>query len=389
MNKHTFFLFAYWHDRRYRGVVDASIKIFDLAGNLKKSGHRVILFVPRCRAQDLNVTFKVVEIPIIELPVLRYLFFFVFSFLAALLISFKLKPDIVYYRRMMSILPVVLARLRRARVILEINDDFMAAYKNYQPRSLKLAITRWIDRFNLKHSDGISVITENLKNRIHRDYGVSLDRMVVLPSCSDTGLFKPLDSMQCRRELQLQADIIYIGFVGAMLPWKGLDALFTAARDIVRKNENISFLLVGEGVMKAELQAGVTDDGLAERFIFTGQVPYADVSKYINCMDICTAPYTSSAGEISPVKIFDSLACGKPVVASNTVGEIILESGGVIAVPPDDHRSLTRALMELVNDEDLRHSMGRRGRSWVVENYDRSKVAETIIGMANDFAGSP
>lgn len=389
MNKITFFLFAYWHDRRYKGVVDASIKIFDLAANLKKSGHRVILFVPRCRAQDLNVAFKVIEIPIIELPVLRYLGYFVVSFLTALLISIKLKPDVIYYRRMMSILPVVLGRLRGARVILEINDDFMAAYKNYPPRSLKLAITRWIDRFTLKHSDGISVITENLKDSIHRDYDVSPDRMAVLPSCSDTELFCPLDPEQCRRELQLHEDTIYIGFVGAMLPWKGLDTLFTAARDIAGKHENISFLLVGEGIMKAELQAGVANDGLEERFIFTGQVPYSDVPKYINCMNICTAPYTSSAGEISPVKIFDSLACGVPVVASDTVGAIILESGGVVAVPSEDPRALARALMGLVDDEDRRRTMGQQGRSWVVANYDRSKVAETIIGMARELIDSP
>jgi len=388
MHKLTFFLFAYWHDPRYKGVVDASIKIFDLAVNLEKAGHTVLLFVPSCRAKDLGMKFKVIEIPILQLPVFRFLSYYIGSFLRALVASFKIKPDIIYFRRMMSILPVVLASLRGAGVILEINDDFMAAYRQSKPRSLKLFITKAIDRFNLKYSHGISIITDKLKSEVHQRYSIPLEKMKVIPSCSNTDVFKPLDAIHCRKELNLATDMIYIGFLGAMLPWKGVDTLVEAARIVLQQCMEVKFLLVGEGVIKTELMSRVEECGLKEKFVFTGQVPYSEAPKYINSMDICTAPYHSFSGEISPVKIFDYFACGKPVVSSDNVGDLILNSGGVISVPPADNEELARALISLVTDKDARDSLGNRGRAWVVENYDRRMVAHSILEMAHSIFGN-
>ena len=124
---------------------------------------------------------------------------------------------------------------------------------------------------------------------------------------------------------------------------------------------------------------------VGSKFLFTGQVPYSEVPLYINIMDVCTAPYITSVGEISPVKIFDYLSCGKPVVASNNVGSLLLNSGAVVPVPPDDPKGLAHTITKLLDKSKLRKTMGVTGRKWVVENANRENVARKIIRITQNF----
>ena len=71
MNKLRFYLFAYWHDPRWKKFVGATVKIWDLADNLTKNGHEVILFLPKYNFDSTSVMFRVVEVPVFNIPFLR------------------------------------------------------------------------------------------------------------------------------------------------------------------------------------------------------------------------------------------------------------------------------------------------------------------------------
>ena len=123
MSKLTFYIFAYWHDPRWKKFVGATIKIWDLADNLSKLGHEVVLFLPKYHFDTKNIPFRVVEIPLVNVPILR-LFSFNFLLSFYLLASFSQKrPDVVYVRRMTSIIPLLYAKLRKAVLFYEVNDD--------------------------------------------------------------------------------------------------------------------------------------------------------------------------------------------------------------------------------------------------------------------------
>jgi glycosyltransferase involved in cell wall biosynthesis len=97
-------------------------------------------------------------------------------------------------------------------------------------------------------------------------------------------------------------------------------------------------------------------------------------------MDICTAPYSMAAGLRSPVKIFDYMACARPVVASRIVGttDIFEDSNAIALVPPEDPHALASAVMELLSNEEKATAMGRSGRMLVERLYSRRNIAQSV-----------
>jgi len=129
--KKRFFIVAYWHDRRWKKFVGATVKIRDLADNLSRCGHEVVLFLPRYHFDSGNSTgLEIVEVSFVDKAFIRY-FTFNFNLLLKLLGKAMIKrPDVVYARRMNSIVPGLTAILLRTTFFYEVNDDpFRHNYK--------------------------------------------------------------------------------------------------------------------------------------------------------------------------------------------------------------------------------------------------------------------
>jgi glycosyltransferase involved in cell wall biosynthesis len=136
--------------------------------------------------------------------------------------------------------------------------------------------------------------------------------------------------------------------------------------------------------MRAVWSQKIDDNVLSAYFLFPGNVPYEEVPPYCGVMDVCVAPFLKEAVERSPVKIFDYLACGKPVVATD-VGEtsgFFADSGAVMIVPPEDPAALAQGLNSLLENETLRAEMGEKGRAFIAGRYSRTQIAETVEKIA-------
>ena len=105
--------------------------------------------------------------------------------------------------------------------------------------------------------------------------------------------------------------------------------------------------------------------GVRDYFIFPGQIPYKDMPGWIGTMDICIAPFLRSAGLRSPVKIFDYMACGRPVVASKIKGttDLFVDTGAMELVEPENPEMLANAIIDLLSNEEKAKSMGQKGRA--------------------------
>ena len=117
-----------------------------------------------------------------------------------------------------------------------------------------------------------------------------------------------------------------------------------------------------------------------------------ELAETIRAADVCVAttrPGAFSAGTI-PVKIFDYLASAKPVVAavSGDAKALIEESGGGVVVEPGRAEELSRALIELVADEDRRGAMGEKGRRYAAANYSRAKLAEMMEDLLTEVVAA-
>jgi len=291
-------------------------------------------------------------------------------------------PDIFYVRKMNSFLPMLVAKLFRIPTFFEIPNDPYLAYK--PNNNIKTLLEKIIDKYSMVLSDKIVVLSKWSKRRLHQIGSIPLSKLIVLPSGTDTELFKPLSKEECCSKLSFDSSFFYIGFVGSFFFHQGLDTLIDSAPNILQKCKNTRFLLVGDGPMMGAWKQKVNRQGLERAFIFSGQIPYKKVSEYIGVMDICVAPHRKDTNQASPVKIFDYMACGRPIVASDidVVREIIDQNECAILVPPENSTELVKAILSLLIDEKKRQEMGTEARKFVISRYDRKQTAGKIEGIA-------
>ncbi len=235
----------------------------------------------------------------------------------------------------------------------------------------------------LGFSDRIIAVTPGIKVNLEKVYNIPGEKIVVVSNGANTSMFKPLEQETCRRQLGLDPKIPYVCFVGNLAPWQGVEYLVKAAPYILSRSPECRFLIVGDGVMKDDLFKLCRELGVEDRFIFTGVVAYDRVPLYINASDTCTAPFIFARNAkigLSPLKLYEYMACGKPVVASNISGvsDVLEVSEGGIPVLPEDPGALAEGILKLLENPDLRTKLGSKGLSYVTENYSWYSVAKKV-----------
>jgi glycosyltransferase involved in cell wall biosynthesis len=93
------------------------------------------------------------------------------------------------------------------------------------------------------------------------------------------------------------------------------------------------------------------------------------------------APYAQSVGFSSPVKIFDYMACEKPVIASRIVGttDSFEESGAILLIEPQNPKILAKKVIYLLKNKKTGSAMGEKGRRFIVNQYDRNLLTKNLI----------
>jgi glycosyltransferase involved in cell wall biosynthesis len=133
---------------------------------------------------------------------------------------------------------------------------------------------------------------------------------------------------------------------------------------------------VGEGPLKPLLIREVLNSGYEGDIVFTGMLDHEDIPFVINLADICVAPLRVTTG--SPIKVFEYMACGKPVVTTRIEGlEFIEAEGAGRLTAPEDIMGLERALNELIEEPRKRTDMGQKGMQIARERFSwESRVVE-------------
>lgn len=384
----NFYIFAYWHDSRWEKFVGATVKIWDLSQNISKLGHNATLFLPRKNFDLDESVVKIVEIPYLNLPFLRFLSFNIFLVIYLFMYSFRERPDVVYVRRMASIIPCIYARLVSSVFFYEVNDD--PYRKDFHEGSLvafrvRTFISEWQDKINLKLCHRASVVTHQIIEKIlKKNPDLRAKKLIELPSGANCDLFSPMPIKKCRLRLDLDLDKKYIGFVGTLLKHQGIETLIDAAPTIIKDVPECVLFIIGEGPMKDRWMNEVGRQDLGKYFIFTGQVDYKDMPMWINAMDVCVAPFLNSAGLRSPVKIFDYMSCGKPVVASSIEGttDVFEHSKAIGLIEPGNAEVLSKSIIGLLCNQEKADTMGKNGRAFILEKYDRKAMAKRICDEA-------
>lgn len=371
-------IFCYWFEPDAPRDPVGLVRIWTLAETLVQAGDDVTVFPPRYRSALMARAARVIPIRLLHWPVLRPLSYAALSFVRGLLAGFRRRPDVVYYRWMDSPHPLWLARLLGARCVCEVNGEPIpdwSARSQGLVRILAHAAARWA----LTRCDRVVVLTEGLKELLVRRYGVRPEWITVLPSGTDTRLFAPRDPAASCRELGLPQEPC-VGFVGSLYRYQGMSCLLDAMVLVKQACPAVQLALVGDGEAAGELKEQAVRLGLASSIRWTGRVSYAQVPGWIGAMTVCVAPFRGDRGETSPVKLFDYLACGRPVVASAipSVVRMFGPDSGVQLVPPDRVQPLADAIIALLNDPARRAALGAQGRRFVEQRFSWARIVDQL-----------
>ncbi|MFO0707238.1 MAG: glycosyltransferase family 4 protein [Nitrospira sp.] len=368
---------CYWHEPDAPQDPVGLVRIWALADALVAGGEQVTVFAPRYRSALMRRRASVIPIPMLPLRGFRPISYAIAGFLAGLWAGLRAKPSVIYYRWMESPHPIVLAKLFGAACICEINGEPVPPW---QASGWKSGLTHALAGWALRRCDRVVTLTDGLARLVTARYGVDTARLSVLPSGSDLKAFRPLEKAFCRREANLDPTGEYIGFVGTFYRYQGLDTLLHAFARIRASRPAARLVLVGDGEESAALRQQADRLGLAPFVIWTGRVPYEQVPLFIGAMDVCVAPFRGGRGETSPVKLFDYLACGKPVVASAipSVTNLFSPATGVVFVEPDRDEALADVLGGLLADPDHGFRLGQVGRAAVEQRFGWDGIAAQL-----------
>jgi N-acetyl-alpha-D-glucosaminyl L-malate synthase BshA len=236
-------------------------------------------------------------------------------------------------------------------------------------------IFKRVIRFSLNSSEKAIAVSDDLVEKMEL-LGVNREKIVFLRNAVDRDTFKPLKNKTLRENYGIKEIDILILFVGYLDVFKGIFETIEAFHDVAKKNDNIKLTMVSEGPKKGELKEMVSKFNLEDKVIFAGEIAPSEISKYYQAADIFVLP---SHIKGIPVVVIEAMACGLPVVVSNT--EIIDDGLNGFLVPPNDKDLLAQKLEILINDPNLREKFRNEALKTIDEEFNISKKVEKLIKL--------
>ncbi|HBC46550.1 MAG TPA: hypothetical protein DEO84_08240 [candidate division Zixibacteria bacterium] len=242
---------------------------------------------------------------------------------------------------------------------------------------LKSRLTTLINIYNSqRHFDRVIAVSSEIKKRLENQY--RSDQIVMIHNCIEVSNLAPIKSPSLvKAELKIDAGNLIVGTVGRLVPVKGYEIFLQMAKILVTNHRNLTFLLVGDGPLKRELEKMAGDIGLGGRVLFTGF--REDVLSMVNCLDLFVM---SSYHEGIPMALLEAMALKKAVV-STAVGGImeVIENGiSGLLVKSGDPQLLAEACESPLDSAEFRQRLGcaaatRINREFSIDN----QLRETLI----------
>lgn len=248
------------------------------------------------------------------------------------------------------------------------------------------SVGRLFESKTLARSDRVLAINESLKDYVSR-LGASPSHTHILRAGIDTGRFDPdsVSPQAVREQYKLNEHDRVLFFMGWLYHFSGLKEVASTLANSA--DSNLKLLIVGEGDAYAELCQIRDRLNLHDRLILTGKKPYQEIPAFVAASDICLLPAYPTEDimqDIVPIKMYEYMAMGKPVIVTRLPGLIkeFGESSGVVYV--DKPEDVIDKAIDLLKQADIKE-LGLRARrfaeanSWDKITDEFEKIMEEAI----------
>jgi len=351
--------------------------MLELFNNLNKS-YATYLFVPK--PKEIKVVSPNIKYVFwVNIPIFRLILYQITLFFDLFIFCKKEEINVIYARQeTFNISPLIISKLLNVPYVVEINGLLLEEKRLLGINKRFIALTRVSEKINYRHAVRIISVTQEIKNCIIRRYDVPDEKIVVIENGANIDLFRPMEQDKLVLNLNLDENYNYVGYVGSFTRWHGLENVIKSAHLVLKIFNNTKFVFVGDGPLKEELFNLVDTLNLRDYFVFVGRVPHDEVPQYINIFSVCMILKDKNIPG-SPLKLWEYMACGKPVVATNTYDFKVLEEYDAgILIDSEKYENIAEAIITLLGNNELRAKMGLNGRKHVVENHSWKYVAQNV-----------
>jgi glycosyltransferase involved in cell wall biosynthesis len=325
-------------------------------------------------------------------------------------------PRFVYQR--LSIHSHLGARLSRdlgVPLVLEYNGSEVWVARHWGQALRYEALAQRAEAALLRHAHVIVTVSDVLRDEL-LERGLDERRIVTYPNCVDTELFDPArfsarERAAVRARHGIAADAVVVTFVGTFGRWHGTDVLARTISALAEgdpewlRERNVHFLLVGDGLRLPEAEAVL--GGRSGAFhTLAGLVPQAETPAYLAASDAVVSPHVPNEDGTpffgSPTKLFEYMAMGLPIVASDLdqIGQVLqpslraadtdarhLDGAVAILVEPGSADELATGIRRLVDEEELRRRLGANARRLATERYTWDAHVGAILERVEELCG--
>jgi glycosyltransferase involved in cell wall biosynthesis len=272
--------------------------------------------------------------------------------------------------------------------VLEYNGSMIWINQNWGRNLKYVALAKGIELLNLRAADLVVVVSQPMLAELV-ERGIDPAKILINPNGVDPERYSPqVDGTAVRQQYGLNGKTV-IGFIGTFGPWHGAEVLAEACGRLLRQypayREQVALLLIGDGEKMALVKEIIARYGIQDVTILTGLVPQEQGPAHLAVCDILASPHVPNPDGTpffgSPTKLFEYMAMGKAIIASNLdqLGEVLVHDQTAWLVTPGDPDALVNGLKRLLADAPLRRRLGEAARREVVTKYTWREHTRLII----------
>ncbi len=256
-------------------------------------------------------------------------------------------------------------------------------------RSVYFGLLRMLERATYRAAD--MVISTN---QSYKEHAATVGRfpegdIFVVRSGPKASLLAPVAPQPALR----RGKKFLVCYLGVMAPQDGVDYLLRAIRHVVDvvKRKDISFALIGSGDSFGAVKKLREDLGLSDCVEMTGRIPDADVARYLSTADLCVCPDPlNPLNDVSTMnKVLEYMIFGQAMVSFDLRESHYSAQDGALYVTPNDEIEFGEKIIQLLDDEALRESMGRLNRERIREELSWEHTSKELLRAYGSLLGEP
>lgn len=306
-----------------------------------------------------------------------------------------LPPKFIYHRYSVnSLVGLLLAETLCVPFVLEYNGSEVWINRHWGKVLNDEGMALQIEQLNIERADLVVVVSQALAEELCAR-GVPQQRILVNPNGVDPAMYRPdLEADGVRRRHDI-GDQTVIGFIGTFGPWHGAAVLVDAFARVLEIRPalagEVRLMLIGDGQQMTAVRDAVGSNNLDESVILTGRIAQHDGPQHLAACDILVSPHVcnpdGSAFFGSPTKLFEYMAMGRPIVASDLdqIGDVLSDGFNALLVTPGDSDALAHALLRLIDDPTLATSLATNARNTALERYTWARHTDRILARLQEI----